>query len=222
MPTQIVGEARHGLEAVERVPSSGAQVLLLDIEMPGMGGLEVARHLAALERPPTVVFVTAHDRHAVEAFELNALDYLLKPVRAARLASALKKAAVASAPRAEQLARASGAAREYLSVAERHRIVLVPVREIVFLRAEQKYVTLRTRSGEHLIEEPLIALEREFAAHFVRIHRNCLVARAAIRGFERATGDDEVQWQVVLDGIAERLPVSRRQWPLVRELVTDT
>jgi two-component system, LytTR family, response regulator AlgR len=222
VPTQIVGEARHGLEAVERVPSSGAQVLLLDIEMPGMGGLEVARHLAALEKPPTVVFVTAHDRHAVEAFELNALDYLLKPVRAARLASALKKAAVASAPRAEQLARASGAAREYLSVAERHRIVLVPVREIVFLRAEQKYVTLRTRSGEHLIEEPLVALEREFAAHFVRIHRNCLVARAAIRGFERATGDDEVQWQVVLDGIAERLPVSRRQWPLVRELVTDT
>jgi two-component system, LytTR family, response regulator AlgR len=181
----------------------------------------VARHLAALEQAPTVVFVTAHDRHAVEAFELNALDYLLKPVRASRLASALKKAAVASAPRAEQLARAAAAAREYLSVVERHRIVLVPVREIVFLRAEQKYVTLRTRSGEHLIEEPLIALEREFAAHFVRIHRNCLVARAAIRGFERASGDDEVQWQVVLDGLAERLPVSRRQWPIVRELVAD-
>ena len=221
VPTQLVGEARHGLEAVERVPASGAQVLLLDIEMPGMGGLEVARHLASLEKPPTVVFVTAHDRHAVEAFELNALDYLLKPVRAARLAAALKKAALAGAPRAEQLARAASAAREYLSVAERHRIVLVPVREIVFLRAEQKYVTLRTRAGEHLIEEPLIALEREFAAHFVRIHRNCLVARAAIRGFERATGDDEVQWQVVLDGIAERLPVSRRQWPIVRELVAD-
>ena len=222
VPTEVVGEARHGLEAVERVPASGAQVLLLDIEMPGMGGLEVARHLAALDRAPTVVFVTAHDRHAVEAFELNALDYLLKPVRAARLAAALKKAAAGGAPRAEQHARASAAAREYLSVAERHRIVLVPVREIVYLRAEQKYVTLRTRSAEHLIEEPLVALEREFAAHFVRIHRNCLVARAAIRGFERATGDDEVQWQVVLDGLAERLPVSRRQWPLVRELVTDT
>jgi two-component system response regulator AlgR len=222
VPTEVVGEARHGLEAVERVPASGAQVVLLDIEMPGMRGLEVARHLAALENAPTVVFVTAHDRHAVEAFELNALDYLLKPVRAARLAAALKKAAAGGAPKAEQLARASAAAREYLSVAERHRIVLVPVREIVYLRAEQKYVTLRTRSAEHLIEEPLIALEREFAAHFVRIHRNCLVARAAIRGFERATGDEEVQWQVVLDGLAERLPVSRRQWPLVRELVTDS
>jgi two-component system response regulator AlgR len=220
VPTQLVGEARHGLEAVERVPASGAQVLLLDIEMPGMGGLEVARHLAALEKPPTVVFVTAHDRHAVEAFELNALDYLLKPVRAARLASALKKASAAAAPRAEQLARAAAAAREYLSVAERHRIVLVPVREIVFLRAEQKYVTLRTRSGEHLIEEPLVALEREFAAHFVRIHRNCLVARAAIRGFERSAGpEEEQQWLVVLEGLAERLPVSRRQWPTLRGLV---
>ena len=92
LPNDVVGEARHGLEAVERVPASGAQVLLLDIEMPGMGGLEVARHLAALEQPPRVVFVTAHDRHAVEAFELNALDYLLKPVRAERLAAALKKA----------------------------------------------------------------------------------------------------------------------------------
>ncbi len=217
----MVGEARHGLEAIERVPASGAQVLLLDIEMPGMGGLEVARHLAALENRPTVVFVTAHDRHAVDAFELNALDYLLKPVRAVRLAAALKKASAAAAPKAEQLARAAAAAREYLSVVERHRIVLVPVREIVFLRAEQKYVTLRTRAGEHLIEEPLIALEREFAACFVRIHRNCLVARAAIRGFERAIGDEEAQWQVVLDGIAERLPVSRRQWPVVRELVAE-
>ncbi len=217
----MVGEARHGLEAIERVPASGAQVLLLDIEMPGMGGLEVARHLAALENRPTVVFVTAHDRHAVDAFELNALDYLLKPVRAVRLAAALKKASAAAAPKAEQLARAAAAAREYLSIVERHRIVLVPVREIVFLRAEQKYVTLRTRAGEHLIEEPLIALEREFAACFVRIHRSCLVARAAIRGFERAIGDEEAQWQVVLDGIAERLPVSRRQWPVVRELVAE-
>jgi two-component system, LytTR family, response regulator AlgR len=195
--------------------------LLVGRGTPGRSVWGLSPPLAALEQAPTVVFVTAHDRHAVEAFELNALDYLLKPVRASRLASALKKAAVASAPRAEQLARAAAAAREYLSVVERHRIVLVPVREIVFLRAEQKYVTLRTRSGEHLIEEPLIALEREFAAHFVRIHRNCLVARAAIRGFERASGDDEVQWQVVLDGLAERLPVSRRQWPIVRELVAD-
>jgi two-component system response regulator AlgR len=221
VPTQIVGEARHGLEALERVPDSGTQVLLLDIQMPGMGGLEVARHLAALERPPTVVFVTAHDRHAVEAFELNALDYLLKPVRAERLAAALKKASVAPAAGREQLARAAEGARAYLSIVERNRIVLLPVREIVFLRAEQKYVTLRTREREHLIEEALVSLETEFQDSFVRIHRNCLVARAAIRGFERAGDGEDANWQVVLDGIAERLPISRRQWPAVRSLAAE-
>ena len=222
VPTQVVGEARHGLEAIELVPGSAAQVLLLDIEMPGMRGLEVARHLAGLESGPAVIFVTAHDRHAVEAFELSALDYLLKPVRAQRLAAALKKAAAARRPDSEQLAQAQGDAREYLSVTERHRIVLVPVRDIVFLRAEQKYVTLRTKLRSYLIEESLIALEREFEKRFVRIHRNCLVAREAIRGFERAApSNDEPHWMVVLDGIEERLPVSRRQWPALRELVED-
>lgn len=222
LPTRVVGEARHGLEVIDRIPASGAQVLLLDIQMPGMGGLEVARHLAGLEQAPAVVFVTAHDRHAVEAFELNALDYLLKPVRASRLALALRKSLAGGAPAREQLARAASVAREYLSVAERHRIVLVPLREILFLRAEQKYATVRTRKREHLIEEPLIALEREFDARFVRVHRNCLVARAAIRGFERSSdSDDDPHWQVVLEGMAERLPVSRRQWPLLRDLVAD-
>jgi two-component system response regulator AlgR len=222
LPTEVTGEAGNGLEALEQLPSSGAQVLLLDIEMPGMSGLEVARHLAGLEAGPAVVFVTAHDRHAVEAFELNALDYLMKPVRAARLADALRKAAATGAPQAERLAQAAKGPREYLSVVERNRIVLVPVREIVYLRAELKYVTLRTRTGEHLIEEPLVTLEAEFAEHFVRVHRNCLVARAAVRGFERASeGGEEPHWNVVLDGVAERLPVSRRQWAAVRALVKD-
>jgi two-component system response regulator AlgR len=218
LPTKVVGEARNGVEAIELLPPSGAQVLLLDIQMPGMGGLEVARHLSGLDPAPIVVFVTAHERHAVEAFELNALDYLLKPVRATRLAAALRKATV---PESAKLGNAADGPREYLSVAERNRIVLVPVGDILFLRAEQKYVTVRTRGREHLIEEPLIALEREFAARFVRIHRNCLVARAAIRGFERAPGEDEeAHWLVQLDGLEERLPVSRRQWPQLRDLVT--
>jgi two-component system response regulator AlgR len=222
LPTEVVGEAGNGLDALERLPASGAQVLLLDIEMPGMSGLEVARHLAGLEAGPAVVFVTAHDRHAVEAFELNALDYLMKPVRAARLADALRKAAATGAPQAQRLAQAAKGPREYLSVVERNRIILVPVREIVYLRAELKYVTLRTRAGEHLIEEPLVALEAEFAEHFVRVHRNCLVARAAVRGFERAAdGGEEPHWNVVLDGLAERVPVSRRQWATVRALVKD-
>jgi two-component system response regulator AlgR len=222
VPTRVVGEARNGLETIERLPGSGAQVLLLDIEMPGLAGLEVARHLARLDSGPAVVFVTAHDRHAVEAFELNALDYLMKPVRAARLAAALRKAQAAGAPSAESLARADPRAREYLSVTERNRIVLVPVRDIVYLKAELKYVTLRTREREHLVEESLVALEREFAGSFVRVHRNCLVARAAIRGFERAaTGEDEAHWVVVLDGVPERLAVSRRQWGAVRGVVGE-
>ena len=136
------------------------------------------------------------------------------------MAAALKKAAAAVPDRA-QLARAAQAAREYLSVVERNRIVLVPVRDIVFLRAEQKYVTVRTAAREHLIEEPLVALEREFAERLVRIHRNCLVSRAAIRGFERNPGDEDAQWLVILEGVPDKLPVSRRQWPTVRELVAD-
>jgi two-component system response regulator AlgR len=229
LASTVVGEAASGLEVIDRLPGSGAQVLLLDIQMPGMGGIELARHVCTLERAPAVIFVTAHDRHAVEAFELNALDYLMKPVRAGRLAAALKKA-LAAVPaegerheRLERLSRAARGAREFFSVAERNRIALVPVGEVLFLKAELKYVTLRTRAGEHLIEEPLIALEREFAERFVRVHRNCLVARAAIRGFERVAGgaEEEPHWNVVLEGVDERLPVSRRQWPAVKSVLPE-
>lgn len=222
LPARVVGEAANGIDTIEQLPASGAQVLLLDIQMPGMGGLEVARHLAALPTAPAVVFVTAHDRHAVEAFELNALDYLLKPVRATRLAAALRKAAASGPAPAERLARAASGAREYFSVAERNRIALVPVRDIIFCKAELKYVTLYTQAREHLIEESLVALEKEFAERFVRVHRNCLVARNAIRGFERAAGpDEEPHWVVILEGVAEKLPVSRRQWPVVKDLVVE-
>jgi two-component system response regulator AlgR len=225
LPTAIAGEAGNGLEVIERLPGSGAQVLLLDIQMPGMGGIELARHLGGLESGPAIVFVTAHDRHAVEAFELNALDYLMKPVRVERLAAALKKASAAGPAPREHLEKAQSGAREFFSVADRNRIVLVPVAEVLFLKAELKYVTLRTKMGEHLIEEPLVAIEREFAERFVRVHRNCLVARAAIRGFERSSGadsaDEELHWNVVLEGVTERLPVSRRQWPAVKSVLPE-
>jgi two-component system response regulator AlgR len=185
-----------------------------------------------LKDAPAVIFVTAHNRHAVEAFELNALDYLMKPVRAERLAAALRKYLVAvpsgsdtrkAQGQAERLARAASGAREFFSVAERNRIVLVPVGEVLFLKAELKYVTLRTRAGEHLIEEPLISIEREFGERFVRVHRNCLVARAAIRGFERVAGggEEEPHWSVMLEGVAERLPVSRRLWPSVKSVLPE-
>src|SRR6185295_13621790 len=224
--TTVVGESDGGLDVIERFPASGAQLLLLDIQMPGMGGIELARHLCALQPTPAIIFVTAHDRHAVEAFELNALDYLVKPVRAARLAAALRKmlgAPPAVAGVAERLERAAAGAREFFSVADRNRIVLVPVAEVLYLKAEMKYVTLRSKAGEHLIEEPLVSIEREFADRFVRVHRNCLVARAAIRGFERiaAAGEDEPHWSVVLEGIDERLPVSRRMWPAVKGVLPE-
>jgi len=232
LATHVVGESDNGLDVIDRLPGSGAQVLLLDIQMPGMGGIELARHLCVVEDAPAVIFVTAHDRHAVEAFELNALDYLMKPVRAERLAAALRKCAVAVAAgrdargvheQARRLERAAGAPREFFSVAERNRIVLVPVGEVLFLKAELKYVTLHTGAGEHLIEEPLVSIEREFGERFVRVHRNCLVAREAIRGFERVadSGGDEPHWSVVLEGVAERLPVSRRLWPAVKGVLPE-
>lgn len=221
LPTTVAGEAANGFEVLDRLPASGAQVLLLDIQMPGMTGLELARHVARLEEAPAVVFVTAHDRHAVEAFELNALDYLMKPVRAERLAAALRKAAAAGPVPGGRLEAAAPGAREYFSVTERNRIRLVPVAEVLYLKAELKYVTLRTREREHLIEESLVTIEREFADRFVRVHRNCLVARAAIRGFERVSEGDEPHWNVVLDGIEERLPVSRRQWTIVKSVLPE-
>jgi len=232
LATMVVGESASGMDVIDRLPGSAAQVLLLDIQMPGMGGIELARHLCVLENAPAVIFVTAHDRHAVEAFELNALDYLMKPVRAERLAAALKKVLTAAPAgrgprdardRVARLERAATGAREFFSVAERNRIVLVPVGEVLYLKAELKYVTLRTKAGEHLIEEPLVSIEREFADRFVRVHRNCLVARAAIRGFERIAGggEEEPHWSVVLDGIDERLPVSRRLWPVVKGVLPE-
>jgi len=229
LPSTVVGEAKNGLEVIERLPGSGARVLFLDIEMPGMRGLAVARHLAGRPDCPAIIFVTAHDRHAVEAFELNALDYLVKPVRAARLAAALAKAVAVTVPRKESpertresLERAAGGPRAQLPVSERSRILLVPVANILYLKAELKYVTLRTREREFLIEESLVGLEKEYAERFVRIHRNCLVARSAIRGFERlASADAEPHWEVLLDGLEERLPVSRRLWSTVRAIAEE-
>jgi two-component system response regulator AlgR len=222
-PTEVVGEAGNGLEVLERLPGSSADVLLLDIQMPGMTGLEVARHLAPLEGGPAVIFVTAHDEHAVDAFELNALDYLLKPVRAVRLLAALRRAQHAGPPPREALESAHAAPRAHFSIVERNRIHLVPVGAVLYFKAELKYVTLRTREREHIIEESLVSLEKEFAETFLRIHRNCLVARGAISGFERAVGgaEDEAHWEVMLEGVPERLPVSRRQWSAVRDILGE-
>lgn len=220
-PNEVVGEAGNGFDVLEHLPGSGAEVLLLDIDMPGLRGIEVARHLAPIAGGPAVVFVTAHDAHAVEAFELSALDYLLKPVRVARLSAALRKARQAGPPAMAALERAHTVPRMHFSIVERNRIHLVPVSSVLYLKAEQKYVTLRTREREYLIEESLVSLEKEFSGALLRIHRNCLVSRSAIAGFERAPGgaDDEAHWEVLVEGVPERLPVSRRQWAEVREVL---
>lgn len=219
VPNAIVGEAANGLDGLDLAAIHEADVVLVDIHMPGMSGIEFARHIQVLEAPPAVIFVTSHDQYAVEAFELDAVDYLLKPVRAARLAAALKKAAAGPRVTREMLDRVDTQPRRYLSVNERGRVTLVPLAEVLYLKAELKYVTIHTGEREYLIEESLARLEEEFGILFIRIHRNCLVARERIRGFERVAGDDaEASWAVVLEGSQERLAVSRRQWPQVKAL----
>jgi len=221
LPHAVAGEAANGAQGLQVVAATEADVVLVDIHMPEMSGIEFARHLQVLERPPAVIFVTAHDQYAVEAFEVNALDYLTKPVRAVRLLTALKKAAGGARLSRGVLESIDPAPRRHFSVAERGRVTLVPVSEVIYLRAELKYVTLRTREREHLVEESLTQIEQEFGGVFVRIHRNCLVARRLIRGFERGEETEgEVGWSVVLEGLEEKLPVSRRQWPQVKSLGT--
>jgi len=221
VPAQVVGEAANGREALELLASVAADLVLVDIRMPQMSGIEFARHALALESPPAIVFVTAYDEYAIKAFELRALDYLLKPVRRARLQAALERARGLRAPGRERLRGLESAPRRNLSVPERGRVTLVPVAEILYLRAELKYVTIRTAEREYLLEESLTHLEEEHAEAFVRVHRNALVAKSRIRGFEKTeVADGEQGWVVLLDGCAEKLPVSRRQWPLVKELAT--
>jgi two-component system response regulator AlgR len=227
MELKLVGQADSGMAALDAVARTKPDVVLLDIAMPGMDGIELARHLAQSDSPPAVIFVTAFDEHALQAFEVNALDYLMKPVRAERLLAALQRAQrlATREPRLDELARALGTSRTQLSVSERGRLVLIPVDDIVYLRAELKYVTIRTPTREFLTEESLTALETEFGDRFIRIHRNALVARARIGGFQRVKAKPEVDgdsaeahWEILLRDMDERLPISRRQWPTVKAL----
>ena len=178
-----------------------ADLVLTDIQMPEMGGIEFARHVLKLPQPPVVIFTTAHDEHAVEAFEVNAVDFLMKPVRVQRLLAALEKVPRLRPVSATRLDALPSTARRFLSVTERSRVVLVPVEEVLYLKAELKYITIRTAEREYLLEESLTKLEEEFGSRLVRVHRNCLVARDAIRGFERRVGGEgDAHWEVLLKG----------------------
>ena len=219
LPLTIVGEAGSGREALELLHVVAADLVLTDIHMPDMDGLELARHALKLPHPPVVIFTTAYHQHALDAFEVNAIDYLLKPVRMPRLLTALQKVPKLRPLPATTLDLLPAGARRFLSITERSRVMLVPVEDIAYLKAELKYVTIRTVQREYLLEESLTHLEEEFGPRFVRVHRNCLVAREFIKGFERRVSDEgDAHWEVLLRDIAESLPVSRRQQFIVREI----
>lgn len=220
---EVVAEAGDGQEALQACAEHKPDLVLLDIAMPRMDGLEAARHLARLPTRPAVVFCTAYDAHALSAFEAEAIDYLVKPVRAERLAAALERARTFIAGRA----RADGTAlplgeepdsvagpRSHLCSRLRGGLRLIPLDDVRYLLADEKYVVAHHAGGEDLIEEPLRSLEEEFGERFVRVHRNCLVARDRITELRRSP---EGHVTVVLRGVDQPLEVSRRCVAAVRE-----
>ena len=241
-PIKLVGEAEHAQAALDAIVAVKPDIVLLDVQMPVINGIEFAQHLLQNTQDraaPSVIFISAHDNYAVQAFDVHASDYLLKPVRAQRLQEAILRVVKARAKFQASLdndannfsARLnippaiSTAARQYFSVMERGRILLVPVREVLYIKAEQKYLTLHKAQQQYLIEESLTAIEQEMPHHFVRIHRNTLIAREALIGVERGMELDEQtqkmteSWQAILKDCPERLTISRRLWPSIKALV---
>lgn len=214
----IVAEAKNGKEALDLAGELQPDIILLDIRMPGMDGIEAAQHLQKLPKPPAIIFTTAFDNYAIQAFDMNAVDYLLKPIRFERLQTALQKARTLLPKQLAALTPLSPQ-RTHLSITERSRILLIPITDIIYLRAELKYITVRTAEREYLIEESLTHLEQEFGDIFIRLHRNCLVASAFITGYEKRNYDEhgEKQWVALLKNVPETIAVSRRQQHLIRQ-----
>jgi two-component system response regulator AlgR len=182
---ELAGVAASGEEALLLAGRLKPEVVLLDIRMPGMDGLETAHHLARMPEPPAVIFTTAFEQHALAAFDAQAAGYLLKPVRPDKLKEALERARRPTRAQLARIAEGTGGPRTRIAVRARDELRLIPVESILCFIAEQKYTTLRHAAGEELIEESLKALEEEFSARFVRIHRNSLVAIAHVEGLER-------------------------------------
>lgn len=216
---EIVGEAQNGKEALEKIQSLTPEVVILDIRMPGMDGLEVAKHLMNLDNPPAIIFSTAYDEHAMDAFRVNAIDYLLKPVRAEQLEQALLKAIRPNKAQLTSISKedkGNDHARTHISARTRLGITLIPLDDIYYFRAEHKYVTVRHKGGEVLIEDPLKELEEEFPEKFVRIHRNALAATHYVRGLEKGTmGTHMLRFVDIID----KLEVSRRHLAKVRAML---
>ena len=213
----VVAEAKNGKEAIDLALQTKPDLMLLDIRMPVMDGIEAAQHAQKIEPKPNIIFTTAFDAYAIKAFDLNAIDYLLKPIRLERLQTAINKAHVLKPAQIAAL-KPLQKTRTHLSIHERGRVLLVPIETIIYLRAELKYITVRTVEREYLIEESLTNLEAEFGERFIRLHRNCLVAPPFIAGYEkRLNQDNEAQWVALLKGINETVTISRRQQHLVRQ-----
>ena len=219
LPLELLVEAENGRRLLDLIVKQPVDVVLMDIRMPEMDGLETAQHLHKLEEPPHVIFTTAFDDYAISAFELHAIDYLVKPIRLRRLHDALARTRSITRVSLDVLNEVAPDARTHLSAQERGKVFLVPVSDIRYLRAELKYVTIRTADREILLEESLSRLEQEFTERFVRIHRNCLVAKEYIEAFEKEAIDgSDARWVVRVRDLDETLAVSRRQQHIIRQL----
>ncbi len=221
---EVVGEASNAAQALAWLGERTCDLLLLDIGMPGKDGIALATELNRRERPPAVVFVTAQAGRALDAFELNAVDYLTKPVRRERLHEALQRAAQRKA--SHSTAAAAGEP-PVIVVTELGRVVRVPLHEVLYLKAELKYVTLRTAERTHVLDEALSELESRLGEAFLRVHRNALVARSAMRelGHRALFGDGDEEgaegWAVRVAPVDEWLAVSRRQLAAVRDAMRE-
>jgi two-component system response regulator AlgR len=215
---KVIGEAVNGHDALDKTQQLKPDLILMDIRMPGMDGLEAARHIDLMENPPSIIFTTAYNEYALEAFDVHAIGYLVKPVRAEKLEKAI---ASANRPALAQLSHGDDnqkatSRRQYISARVRGNIELVAVDDIYYFHAEHKYVDVRHKGGELLIEEPLKSLEEEFPDNFLRIHRNALVATKYIAGFTKNTLG---HWHVTFRDIEGSLEVSRRHTAQVRKII---
>lgn len=217
-PVVCVGEAANATQAIELLGRIHADVALLDVQMPGQNGIKLAHMLRHLAQPPALIFVTAHTDYAVAAFEVEAADYLTKPVRLERLQKALQKIERTIVYLKEQNLDNS---QEHLVIQERGAVLRVALGDVLFLKAELKYITVRTAERSYLMEGSLSEIEERFSPRFLRIHRNALIARQAIRSLEKHHDAEEGEgWSVRLAGTDERLMVSRRQVVAVREAIS--
>lgn len=219
---EVIGEAANGREAIELYTTLKPEIVLLDIRMPVMDGLEAAQHLTTDETPPAIIFTTAYSDHALEAFNTHAVGYLLKPVRKEHLVTSLTAARRSTRAQFAQLqaidkdmGMGASKARTHLCVHIRGNLELIPVDEIYYFRAEDKYVVLYHRNGQSLIEDSLVKLEEEFADRFMRVHRNALVAKADVCGLEQSGAGCVLK----LKHCEQRLNVSRRHLPAVRHFL---